>query len=66
MAKILGLNAAFLMGRRPRDSLHSWVANQMTRLPTGYTEAQMHPALLERDPVLFSANDLDTWLSRPS
>jgi hypothetical protein len=48
VGRIVDRPPTFLMGGRPRDRLHSWVVNQETHLPTGYTQEQVHPALTER------------------
>ena len=55
----------FLMGGRPRDPRHSWVVNQETHLPTGYTVDQMHPALEARPEVFSDPDELEAWLQDP-
>lgn len=53
---------SFLMGGRPRDHRHSWIVNQETELPTGYTESDMHPALRSNPRVIKTALQLEEWL----
>jgi anaerobic selenocysteine-containing dehydrogenase len=56
---------SFLMSGRPHDHWHSWVVNQETHLPTGYTEEQMHPELQERQDVIADSEELTHWLRSP-
>lgn len=60
----------FLMGGRPRDHRHSWVVNQETGLPTGYSEEEMHPELRSSTEALRRPEELEAWLrdtrSKPS
>lgn len=65
VAKLTHSNAAFMMNGRPRNPLHSWVVNQVTQLPTRYSEAETHPNLLARDRVLARPRDLAAWLRAP-
>jgi hypothetical protein len=52
----------FLMSGRPRDHWHSWVVNQETGLPTGYSDDEMHPELRSSDEVLRLPEELEAWL----
>jgi len=63
---VLDVPAAFVMQRRPRDPRHSWVVNQETGEPTGYTPAQCDPQLYARDTVLMTQADLLAWLNNPA
>lgn len=54
--------AQYLMGGRPRDHRHSWVVNQETSLPTGYSDDEMHPDLQSNPNVLKGGAELDAWL----
>ena len=65
VGKLLDHPAAYLMGGRPRDKRHSWVVNQDTHLPTGYTEEQIHPALNSRAEVISDVDELAAWLHNP-
>ena len=56
---------AFLMNDPPRNHRHSWVVNAETLLPTKYVDAEIHPALRERDHVLTSVAALEAWLRDP-
>jgi hypothetical protein len=66
VGRLVDRPAAYLMAGRPRDHRHSWVVNQDTHLPTGYTEEQMHPALQSRDEVIRDPDELAHWLRNPS
>src|SRR5690606_25922562 len=39
----------YLMQGRPRDRRHSWIVSKETGLPSGYAEAEMDPALREKE-----------------
>lgn len=65
VAGVVDRPPAFLMGGLPRDHRNSWVVNQETHLPTGYTPEQMDPALFERSEVITIAAALSQWLERP-
>lgn len=56
----------YLMGGRPRDRRHSWVVNQDTRMPTGYSKEEIHPEIISRATVLSSAEELEHWLRDPA
>jgi len=62
---ILGVPAAFVMQGRPRDHRHSWVVNQETGDPTGYTPAQRDLQLYARDSILATEANLLAWLNTP-
>jgi hypothetical protein len=61
-AAIVDRPPAFLMGGRPRDHRHSWIVNQETGLPTGYSEADMHPELCSNPNVIKASFQLENWL----
>jgi len=63
---VLGVPAAFVMQGRPRDHRHSWVVNQETGDPTGYTPAECDPQLYARDAILMTQADLLAWLNNPA
>ena len=63
---VLGVPAAFVMQGRPRDPRHSWVVNQETGDPTGYTPAQCDPQLYARDTILTTEAALLAWLNNPT
>jgi hypothetical protein len=65
VADLLGTNAQSVMQGRRRDRRHSWVVNQKSRLPTAYSESEMHPALLSRPYVLTTSTELRDWLADP-
>lgn len=62
---VLGIPAAFVMQGRPRDYRHSWVVNQDTGDPTGYTAAQCDPQLYARNTILVNDALLLAWLNNP-
>lgn len=66
VAELIDRPAHYLMSSRPRDPRHSWIVNQETRLPTGYSKDQVHPEIISRERVLSSAGDLASWLREPS
>ena len=62
VAGVLDLPTRFLMGGLPRAPRYSWVVNARTRLPTGYTDEQMHSLLRTRGEVIGSPATLEEWL----
>ena len=52
----------YLMQGRPRDRRHSWIVSKETGLPSGYAEAEMDPALREKEEILQSGEELEFWL----
>ena len=65
VAGMVGRPATFLMSGLPRNHRNSWVVNQETRLPTGYTPEQQDPALEERREVISAPAALAAWLEPP-
>ena len=65
VAGIVGGLAQAVMSGRPRNPRNSWVVAKATHLPTGYSDAEKHPALLERALVLETPNHLREWLANP-
>ena len=63
VAAVVDRPASFLMGGRPRDHRHSWIVNQETELPTGYSEENMHPDLRSKPRVIKTGQQLEEWLS---
>lgn len=63
---VISIPAAFVMQGRPRDHRHSWVVNQETGDPTGYTQAQCDPQLHARDAILTTNAALLAWLNNPA
>ena len=62
VADVTGGNATFLLNGIERAPRYSWIVNQKTLLPTGYTEAEYHPALLSKKFVLMTGTQLREWL----
>jgi hypothetical protein len=65
VAGLLNQPATFLMQGRPRDFRHSWVVNQETDLPTGYSAEEIHPSLKEHRQIISSSAQLRAWLEHP-
>lgn len=63
---LLGVPAKSVLTGHPRDHRHCWVVRASDGQPTGYTEAQKHPALTSRPHIISSADELDSWLRAPS
>ena len=64
VGQVVGRPATFLMTGIPRGPRYSWIVNQETGLPTGYTEEQCHPALTKKSLILRTGKDLRTWIAR--
>jgi len=64
VAALVDRPALYLMGGQPRDERHSWVVNQDTRMPSGYSKTETHPEIISRATVL-SAEELERWLRDP-
>lgn len=63
VADVVGLQAQSVMNGKPKDHKHSWVVTKTTGLPTGYSQAELHPMLLLSNPdVISSAKELEKWL----
>jgi hypothetical protein len=54
------------MGGSPPDERHSWVVNQATRMPSGYSREEIHPEIISRATVLSSPEELEHWLQDPA
>ena len=65
VAEVVGRPATFLMSGIPRDPRYSWIVNQKSLRPTGYSEDEYHPALLRKSFVLMTAAELRDWMTRP-
>lgn len=65
VADVTGGNATFLMNHVERGPRYSWIVNQKTLLPTGYSESDYHPALLAKPFVLRTGAELRDWMTRP-
>ena len=66
VAGLLGVMPRSVLQGRAKNKRHSWIVNQETGLPTDYHDFLMHPALLERDEVLRTAEELATWVAARS
>jgi len=62
VAALVGRTPQNVMQGRPRNRLHSWVVNQDTGQPTGYSSPMVHPSLHERAEILSTEKELATWL----
>jgi hypothetical protein len=66
VAEVIGRPATFLMSGIPREPRYSWIVNQKSLRPTGYSENECHPDLLRKSFVLMSGAELRDWMSRPT
>ena len=66
VAEVIGRPATFLMSGIPREPRYSWIVNQKSLRPTGYSENECHPALLRKAFVLMSGAEIRDWMSRPT
>lgn len=66
VAGVLNSTPRTLMKGRERNQRSSWVVRRETCQPTGYDEDQKHRALLEKDHVIGSPEELKIWLHDPS
>ena len=64
VAEVVGGAATFLMSGIPRAPRYSWIVNQKTLLPTGYSEEDYHPALTKKSLVLKTGTQLRDWMTR--
>jgi hypothetical protein len=63
VAALLGQSPRLLMHKQPRVQGNSWIVSKTTGRPTGYPDADVHPALSANDIVLTTRDDLETWLA---
>ena len=66
VADVTGRPATFLMSGIPREPRYSWIVNQKSLRPTGYSEDECHPELLKKSFVLMTGAELRDWMSRPT
>jgi len=66
VAALVGAIPRAVLSGRKRDWRHSWVVNEETGLPTGYSEMRMHSSLTERSHVIASGEELQQWIQNPS
>ena len=64
VAEVVGRPATFLMSGIPRAPRYSWIVNQKTLVPTGYTEEERHPALTTKSFVIRTGAELRSWMAR--
>lgn len=67
VAGIVGGPPQFVMQRRPRNPLNSWVVDAITNRPTGYEPAQIDARIqssVDTYGVLDKPAALDEWLSQ--
>lgn len=65
VADFTGSNATFLMSPIERAPRYSWIVNQKTMLPTGYSDAECHPELRRSTFVIRTGDELRDWMARP-
>lgn len=66
VAAVLNRPPRNLMSGRARSQRESWIVSRNDGMPTGYQPEQVHPDIKSRDQILRSADELVTWLERPS
>jgi hypothetical protein len=66
VAAVLNRAPRNLMSGRARSQRESWIVSRNDGMPTGYQPEQVHPEIKSRDQILKSADELATWLERPS
>jgi len=66
LARVVGGVPRFVMARRPRNHLNSWIVRNDNGLPSNYAPAQMHPQLLEHAHVINTQQALLAWLNNPN
>jgi hypothetical protein len=59
---VLGVPPMSVLRKRPRDPRHSWIVNQETGAPTGYTSEQCHAQLRLRATIIDTPAALHAWL----
>jgi hypothetical protein len=64
VAAVVGRTATFLMTGIPRSPRYSWIVNQKTLMPTGYTDDERHPALTAKSFVIKDEKELRAWMAR--
>jgi hypothetical protein len=64
VAAVVGRPATFLMSGIPRAPRYSWIVNQKTLLPTGYSDEEKHSALTKKSFVFRDERELRSWLAR--
>jgi hypothetical protein len=64
VAAVVGRPATFLMSGIARSPRYSWIVNQKTLLPTGYTDEEKHPALTKKSFVFREERELRSWMVR--
>ncbi len=66
VAAVLNRAPRNLMSGRARSQRESWIVSRNDGMPTGYQPEQVHPEIKSRDQILKTAEELATWLGRPS
>ena len=64
VAGVLDRPATFLMSGIAREPRYSWIVNQKSLLPTGYSDEEKHPELEKRSFVLMNERELRAWIAR--
>ena len=62
VAGVVGSGAQSVMSKRARTQLNSWVVNARSKLPTGYSDAEVHAELRRRAHVISTSAELSAWL----
>ena len=63
VAGLVGKTPRSLMRGKPREHANSWIVSKGAGTPTGYADAETHPALMENATILDSPEALEAWLT---
>lgn len=65
VAGVVDSSPRSLMLGRDRNPRSSWIVNRNTGQPTGYSDEQLDPRLIERERIIGSPDNLRDWLANP-
>jgi len=63
VAALVGQTPRALMKGKPRERANSWIVSKTTGRPTGYTDDSIHPELTANETILYTRDELATWLA---
>lgn len=63
VAALVDASPRSLMRGRAREQRNSWIVSNSTGAPSGYPAEEIHPDLKQRDTVLRTREELETWLA---
>jgi hypothetical protein len=62
VAALVGESPRMLMHGRPREQASSWIVSKATGVPSGYSDAEVHPELKANETILRTREELAAWL----